>query len=661
MGIKPVSIIFLLSLAITVLYPAYGLSNEELKYNKVNDNYKQPLPPQLQTVDNQNERKSEYRINGIKTVSKSDMYSNPRFALYDSQSGMVMLALPSYWNDPLLSCQVTFKCLTDFTTAWKNGTSFQISTINNTNNTWSWIQGKEIDVTPNDRYQLVTHMKLNEWAWASHFVMEGFNRTSKQWYEIMQCPSGYNGTLNWQEFSCDLKVPERTSKIRPVLNAGWSSQPGKEATTWFDALFMIKSSVSDPKLKIDLLYNGLKNPTSMAFLGPNDILVLERNGTVQRIVNGVKSDKPLLDLNVATTGERGMLGIAVNKNVELTQDSIANEHTFVFLYFTSAEKNDRDSIEGKEPPGNRLYRYEFVNNSLVNPLLLLDLPATPGPRHNGGAISIGPDGNLYLIIGDIDGFNNSRTQTKAQNYKNGTEPDGRSGILRISQDGKPVGEHGVLGDSMPLRLYYGYGIRNGFGLDFDPVTGSLWDTENGPAYGDEINLVEFGFNSGWRVVQGINKPVFNPLVGDSTAGDVILRPDKELVNFAGKGKYSKPEFIWNHTVGPTALKFLTTDKLGKEYRNDILVGDVDKGRIYHFKLNQNRTGILLQDALFDKIADTDTELDDVVFAEGFGSITDIEIGPDGYPYFVDYKAGKIYRIVPNYPNEDPLSYLTNLP
>ena len=53
-----------------------------------------------------------------------------------------------------------------------------------------------------------------------------------------------------------------------------------------------------------------------------------------------------------------------------------------------------------------------------------------------------------------------------------------------------------------MPKYYAYGIRNSFGMDFDPVTGNLWDTENGPSYGDEINLVEPGFNSGWQVVQG---------------------------------------------------------------------------------------------------------------------------------------------------------------
>ena len=100
---------------------------------------------------------------------------------------------------------------------------------------------------------------------------------------------------------------------------------------------------------------------------------------------------------------------------------------------TSNGDGGGSSSSSSEPIGNRLYRYEWINDQLVNPILLLDLPAIPGPRHNGGAIRIGPDNNVYVIIGDVDGH-----LTQAQNQESGEEPDGTSGILRITQDGKPV-------------------------------------------------------------------------------------------------------------------------------------------------------------------------------------------------------------------------------
>jgi aldose sugar dehydrogenase len=409
----------------------------------------------------------------------------------------------------------------------------------------------------------------------------------------------------------------------------------------------IPSIVNDPILYVEEVGTGLDLPTTMAFLGPDDILVLEKDkGTVQRIVNGIMLPEPLLDVNVATSIERCMCGI------DVSQSSAGSQ--YIFLYFTEAEVSEGDDItQGKDPLGNRVYRYELVNNKLINPVLLLDLPATPGPRHNGGAIMIGPDNNLYIPIGDVDGTGKGdASETKAQNYDDGIEPDGRSGILRITQDGRPVAgvgdgdSAGILGDSSssPLNLYYAYGIRNSFGFDFDPVTGNIWDTENGPGdgpgEGDEINLVEPGFNSGWQEVHGMSSIVGN----NFTLND--------LVDFEGKGKYSDPEFAWIETVGPTALKFLNSDKLGTQYVNDMFVGDVHFGNIYHFDLTEARTGLSLGGLLIDKVADSDSELEEsadgggIVFGKGFGGITDLEVGPDGYLYVVSIGHGAVYRILP---------------
>ena len=127
------------------------------------------------------------------------------------------------------------------------------------------------------------------------------------------------------------------------------------------------------------------------------------------------------------------------------------------------------------------------------------------------------------------------------------------------------------------------------------------------------------------------------------------------MDFGGRGKYSSPEFTWNRTVGPTDLKFVSTDKLGKKYENDMLVADVNNHRIYDFKLNKNRTALLLQGPLTDKVADSDKEMADLIFAEGFDDIiTDLDIGPDGYLYVV---AGKIFRIVPGDQKDEFLPYL----
>jgi len=386
--------------------------------------------------------------------------------------------------------------------------------------------------------------------------------------------------------------------------------------------------VNDNSLKVELFYSGPQPLTSIAFLNNSDLVAIEKNtGKVQRIANGV-SLKELLD--VTTLDERGMLGVAISKNVD--------GGAYVFLYYTESK------TPNGEPIGNRLYRYELINNKLVNPKLLLDLPALPGPYHNGGAITIGPDNNIYIPEGDLDNVENKESpNTKAQNIERGEEPNGSGGILRVTKSGQVVGK-GILGETYPLDLYYAYGIRNSFGIDFDPISGNLWDTENGPNFGDEINLVEPGFNSGWLQVQGIWEKV------KGNIGNVSADPQKNLVDFNGKGKYSTPEFIWKNRYGPTALKFLDSTKLGEEYENDLFVGDVHRGNIYNFELNKERTELSLDGLLQDKIADNDNELKGKIFAKGFyGGISDLEVGPDGYLYVVSgiwNNVGKIYRIVP---------------
>ncbi|MDW0281742.1 MAG: PQQ-dependent sugar dehydrogenase, partial [Nitrososphaeraceae archaeon] len=235
--------------------------------------------------------------------------------------------------------------------------------------------------------------------------------------------------------------------------------------------------------------------------------------------------------------------------------------------------------------------------------------------------------NLYVSVGDLDGH-----ITMAQNVKGGGWPDGSSAILRITQDGQAL-EGGVLGGNGIIKKYYAYGIRNSFGMDFDPVTNMVWDTENGPSYGDEINLIEPGFNSGWLEVQGMAPVDFNY--------------SEDLVNFEGKGNYSDPEFVWTDTVGPTAIKFLHSDRLGKQYENDVFVSDITQGNIYHFDLDINRTQLVLEGALADRVSNNGTENEDIIFGEGFGGISDLEVGPyDGYLYIVSLGHGSIYRIVP---------------
>src|SRR5919205_1087875 len=451
-------------------------------------------------------------------------------------------------------------------------------------------------------------------------------------------------------------------------------------------------TLNDPDLAVErIIDTGLKSTTSMAFLGPDDILVLEKDtGIVHRIVNGKILPQPLLDVNVANEAERGLLGIAIAKNDSNTNtengDDNANRNTrHVFLYYTesgggkdgddapkvsptgTAATTDTDNTtsvnirnrgaDTVSPAGNRLYRYDLDlnnNNKLTNQKLLLNLPASPPPgregtqkNHNGGKVLIGPDNNVYVGIGDVAGH-----RGQAENNPNGIAPDGTGGILRVTQDGKIVNNPPLGNDTIPLALYYAYGMRNTFGMDFDPITGNLWDTENGNTFGDEINLVHPGFNSGWSQVAGIWKAGTSP---GPVIGADSNNPPKSLVTFGGKGIYRAPELATLQTIAPTALKFLNSDKLGRQYENTMFMGDVDNGNLYNFKLNEDRTGLALEGPLADKVANTPQELQEggAVLGQGFGVITDMQVGPDdGYLYILTLN-GNLYRIVPNASSSSP--------
>jgi aldose sugar dehydrogenase len=416
----------------------------------------------------------------------------------------------------------------------------------------------------------------------------------------------------------------------------------------------------DPNLKIELVASGLDFPTTMAFLGPDDFLILEKNtGNVKRFVNGTQVEKPLLHVNTNIKDERGLLGIAISEKKKNFYDNpffIENKKLTnnVFLYYIECKAKNLNCE-------NRIYKYDLdnKNNVLVNPKLLVGVPSFPDPSHIGGIIDIGPDENLYVTVGNFQNTIPTMIyKTKTQNYEDGEPVDGRAGILRLTQDGYPVlhpNGTGIFGKKYPLNVYYAYGIRNSFGIDFDPVTGKLWDTENGPQFGDEINMVEPGFNSGSDRIYGIWEANEFGDISKNKKGEAVPVGNNpaHLVDFDGKGHYNPPEFIWVKTIAPTALLFLDSDKLGSNYKNDMFVGSADGGRIFHFDLNDKRDGLVLKGNLTDKIAYDKTEFGDILFAEGFVIITDIKQGPDGYPYIVSglkqsktAKFGAVFRIVP---------------
>ncbi len=384
----------------------------------------------------------------------------------------------------------------------------------------------------------------------------------------------------------------------------------------------IAQSLVDPTLAVQrmLPLGSLAVPTNMAFVAPNQILVNEKDtGQVRLVKDGVLQATPVLDLPVNAVSERGLLGMALHPEFAT--------NSFVYLYYTVAPS------DGETPIANRVSRFVWTGTALQSPMTIIDLPVSGGPNHDGGIITFGPPNvapasqKLFIIIGDL----NRNGQT--ENYASGAAPDNTAVVVRLNSDGSiPTGTdkgpfYDVAGSNTSLQSMYAYGIRNSFGMDFDPVSGELWDTENGPSNHDEINLIASTFNSGW-----------NRIMGPTST------PPATLVQFSGVGTYSNPEFTWQSVVAPTAIHFYRGTALGSDYQYDAIVGCNNNGKLYHFELNQARTAFTLAGSLADTVLGPGDSDASILFGQNFGAVGDIRTGPDGNLYVLALGHGTIYRI-----------------
>ena len=287
----------------------------------------------------------------------------------------------------------------------------------------------------------------------------------------------------------------------------------------------------DPNLAVRTVVSGLAQPTTMAFIGPNDILVLEKaSGKVQRVVNGTMRGA-VLDLAVNSASERGLLGIALDPHFP--------SMPFVYLFWTESTTGADSAVLGETPLlGNRVDRFLWDGMTLTLDRNLIHLhafqnDATNGVQrgnHDGGILRFGPDGKLYIFFGD----NGRRGQMQnlpdgpgcialpCPAIPQGNLPDDQFGgpepdnahltgvILRLNPDGStpfdnPFFKAGAQRGGQAganLQKVFAYGVRNGFGMAFDPFSGALWDAQNGDDSFTEINRVERGANLGWVQIMG---------------------------------------------------------------------------------------------------------------------------------------------------------------
>lgn len=381
-------------------------------------------------------------------------------------------------------------------------------------------------------------------------------------------------------------------------------------------------TVSDGSLGVQNYVSGFDSPTGMVFVGPGQALVTEKNSGRVRLVSNRTVQKTVLDLPVANNAENGLLNITLSPHFQ--QDG------FVYLYHTVA------AADGGTPIRNQVSRYHWDGSSLMLDRKVAYLPTNPGAPHAGGKLAFDKDGRLLVLIGDLN--LNQLTQNNPD-----SKVASRSGaVLKLYTNGagvtsNPYYDPANIGTTrQSLNDIWAYGIRNGFGLAVDSVSGAVWDTENGPDSYDEINQLRWGFNGGWREIQG---PASRS--GGSTS---------DLVKLGPNASYRDPNFSWKAPVAPTDLHFVGSNVLGADYFGDMLVGDVRTGTIYRFSLSQNRKVLILPGGLSDRVADNSTgdllgEQGSLVWGSDFGVVTDLVEGPDGL-YAVSFTQNRILKIAP---------------
>jgi aldose sugar dehydrogenase len=456
----------------------------------------------------------------------------------------------------------------------------------------------------------------------------------------------------------------------------------------------------DPNLAVRTVVGGLTTPIAMAFLGANDFLVTEKNtGRVKRVVNGVVAGT-VLDLAVNFASERGLLGMALDPQFPAAP--------FVYLYWTESSTGVDDGTLANVPLlGNRVDRFVWNGSTLTFDRNLVRLrafqaDATNGAlrgNHDGGVITFGPDGKLYVFIGDNGRRGNLQNlrcgPTDRYDCPPGTPvPDDQFGgpapddahltgvVLRLNPDGtsptdNPFFAAGTMigGETgAAVRKIFSYGHRNAIGMAFDPEAPNLWLAENGDDSFTELNLVERGMNGGWvqimgpvsRIAQfkaietsqqffGLQQVRWSPANIASTPEEALSR----LFMLPG-AHYSDPEFAWKFEVAPAAIGFIAGRALGSQYDGDLVTGAARftllGGQLFRFNLTGNRRQVGVDDPrLADRVADNlakfdITESETLLFGTNFGIATDIRTGPNGNLYVVSNAisatnfGGAVYEI-----------------
>lgn len=327
---------------------------------------------------------------------------------------------------------------------------------------------------------------------------------------------------------------------------------------------------------------GLQNPAAFTFAPDGRIFYGERLTGRIKVFDPSSGEAPALFQRVTAVSagtEQGLLGLAVHPDYPA--------EPFVYAYATRL-------VAGKLR--NQLIRIEESGGKGIGTEILLQSSVGVDGHHNGGRIVFGPDGNLYVAIGEAGSSGNAQRLTNIKGK-----------VLRMTPTG------GIPPDNpFPGSYIYGYGIRNSFGLAFDPISGELWESEAGADCNDEVNLIVPGGNHGWGP--------------DSTCATGMLEAPFNT-NQSGPDPIVLPEAWYTPVITPTGLAFCDGCGLAPDREGGLFVGSFNTNRIREIRLSEDRQAVLDQQ---------------VVLNHG-RSVLSMERSPGGRIFFSD--SGGIHRLV----------------
>jgi len=319
------------------------------------------------------------------------------------------------------------------------------------------------------------------------------------------------------------------------------------------------------KFRVETYASGLQVPWGFAWLPNKNLLVTERPGRVRLIENGKLRSEPIYTVpDVEPSSESGLMDVSLHPNFA--------SNSFVYLAYSYAQDGKRDKV----------VRYKFVDNKFTEPTVIIaDMPAAP--NHAGMRARFGPDGKLYITVGD------------ATDWELAQKLDSLAGkTLRLNDDGTVPKDNPFIKTAGARAEIWSYGHRNAQGLAWQPGSGLMFQTEHGPSSfegkgsgGDEANIVEAGKNYGW------------PTIHHKQTREGMISPLLE----------------YSPACAPASAAFYNGSQL-PAFKGNFFFGCLRSARL--IRVTMNGRSVVSQEDMFPGV---------------YGRIREVGEGPDGYLYF----------------------------